>query len=308
MLLLSGSVLISIGTEDASAAQVTGTIALDQDVVTAHVGPGEDGIVEFTGTVTVDSIGPGENVQTIEVSLTASSDWPATITPSSMMCSASQVGTPMPFEVTVRVPNFADATTVGEVVVNGRIRTVPGALYHNLAPATGVIEIAPYAILYVRCDEPVREARSGDTAAFTLDVKNDGNYYANVSTELEDDEDWMFRGWNIDFPINDISLDIGASETIWVRASVPGNADDQTYALIFRFTSLSGNDTDDESYKLFINVTESRMEKLGDTGKDEFLKTAEDDNGRSIAGFEIFSLFMVLCLFSLVGLRKLRTV
>lgn len=317
VLLLAGGIFLLISTGNARGAQVSATIELDHPVQTAHVGPGENGTVNFTGTVTAEATGPGDNVQSIQITLDAASQWPTTISPTSLTIQASQQGVPVPFEVTVRVPNFTSAAISGEVIVSGSVRTLPGApITYSIPEARGIINIAPYAMLSVQCNDPSQEARPGDTVVFHLDLQNNGNYYDNVSMELEEDEGWMFNGWNIDYPINDISFDIGASETVEVKASIPKNAPEQFYSFLFDFTSHSGNDTDTKSYKLFLNVTGPENGVVGGNGgggsnghddaeKDGLPRAEGDESGRSIPGFGIHSVFIaVLALLPLSLVRS----
>ncbi len=178
-----------IGIPDpAEAAQVTGQITLDKSEQRADVGPGDSGIVMFTGMVSVAIVGPGMCVPSIEVMLTAdANEWPATIDPHRITFNTAQMGTAQSFEAAVRVPNFTSFTYNSNVTITGRARALPGTVTYNLLRARGNISIDPYFKLSVSCDEPYYEITPGDKFMHQLIIRNEGNTRDRIRIKIDED-------------------------------------------------------------------------------------------------------------------------
>ena len=211
--------------DSAEAAQVTAQIALDNPEQKADVGPGQSGIVTFTGMVSVAMIGPGQNVQLIEVTLQASAGWPATVSPSSIKFAATETGSAQPFTVVVRVPNFTSFTQSGEVSVTGRARTIPGALSFNIPPTDGIISINPYYQVSVICDEPYSEISPGDKFMYQLKIRNEGNSRDRIRVKIDEDaqEKMTNDGWVVSLGTPMISIEEGKEDIIPI--SVTGSSE-----------------------------------------------------------------------------------
>lgn len=210
--------------DSAEAAQVTAQLSLDNAEQKASVGPGETGVVRFTGTVKVEMIGPGQSVQMIQVTLTASAGWPATVTPSSITFLASQTGQAHPFEVVVRVPNFTSFTQNGEVIIGGSVQTLPGApVRYNIPETKGIISINPYFLVRVQCDEPYMEISPGDQFMYQLKIRNDGNTPDNINIKIDEESFKKLSGdhWVVTLSTNTIMVQEGKTENIPVSISAP---------------------------------------------------------------------------------------
>ncbi|MDP6154928.1 MAG: choice-of-anchor T family protein [Candidatus Thermoplasmatota archaeon] len=205
---------------EAEAAQPVATIALDNPEQTAKVGPGENGIVTFSGVVSVQMIGPGSNVQLIVVKLTAESPWVTSITPSTLTFEA-QNPSPLPFTVVVKVPNFQSFTTQGNVQVSGTVNTIPGALLSNIAPAGGIITIEPYYQLRVSCTEPYIEISPGDPIIFAVTVKNEGNSQDRISLDIPNQEALTDDEWVISLGTRTMMLEEKKEQVIKFSVTPP---------------------------------------------------------------------------------------
>jgi len=199
--------------EEAEAAQPVASIKLDTNEEIARVGPGETGIVIFTGLVDVNMIGPGQSVQMIVVTLEADAGWPATVSPSTLYFEASQMGQSKAFSVTVKVPNFTSFAMSGKLTVSGTVRTMPGApMYSTASPAMGIITIKPYFMLTVSCEKPYIEVNPADALNFKLRIKNDGNTKDRITMEITNMDD--LRGWVVTLGTRSLFLEENKEDVI----------------------------------------------------------------------------------------------
>lgn len=264
---------------DASqAAQPTATITLDQAEQTAKVGSGEDGIVRFTGQVEAQMIGPGSNIQMIVVTLQAECVWATTISPTTMSFSAQSL-TPKNFEVVVKVPNYTSASISEELTVTGTVGAKPGVLTYKIPPAKGIINIAPYNILTLTCNEPVKEALRGESLSYQLKIKNDGNSNARVTVGINDYTGLAEKGWVIRGPGEKILIDEGKEHVAEIHVIVPKGAPLRTDEFAVNGTSDAGpNATDYDEYTLFTDVVNRKTANgPGDDEDDEDDDEDQDD-------------------------------
>ena len=264
--------LMSIGvfSEGARAAQPTATISLDQTEQEAKVGPGEDGIVKFTGKVEAQMIGPGSNVQIIIVTLDADAVWPTSISPTTMSITAEDSG-PTNFEVIVRVPNYTSASISEELIVGGTVQTKPGGMTYRIAPVQGIITIKPYTMISLSSEEPYQEGTRDESLVYDLGIKNDGNCPTQVDINISDYEGLEDKGWQINIPTEEITIAEGGYETVRIRFDIPPYAPLDTYGAGVEVTAHAGNNlTDHGTYDLIIElVKEKKTEEIED----------DDDNG-----------------------------
>ena len=205
---------------EAEAAQPIATISLDDNEQKAKVGPGDDGIVTFTGTVTVQMIGPGQNVQLIVAKLQADAGWVTSITPSTMVFPA-QNPSPIPFTVVVKVPNFTSFSAPGEVVVSGTVNTNPGMLQSPIAAAKGIITIEPYYQLRVSCAEPYIEISPGDPLMFSVTIKNEGNSQDRISIDVPNQAELTEEEWVVSLGTRTMMLEEKKEQVVKLSITPP---------------------------------------------------------------------------------------
>ena len=274
------------------ASQPSGEIILHQSEQVAEVGPGEDGIVNFTGEVKVNLTGIGKNVQMVVVSLTIEAPWPASISPTTMSWDPQETDVPKEFEAVVRVPNFTSATRVEEIIINGTIKTYPGALLSNLPSAKGIIRIAEYAMLTVSCWDPYIEALPGESVLFQLKVKNDGNAEASISMEINEIDDMVEQSWTFENDKSNFIIDKSREELVGITVSVPTNALINLNSFDVYTVLRTGDEMDEQVYELFLNITGEENGTNGDGKMKSGGEMAEDE---IIPGFELS--YLVIGLF-----------
>lgn len=206
--------------EEAEAAQPVASITLDTTEEIARVGPGETGIVTFTGLVDVNMIGPGQSVQLIVVNLEAQAGWPATVSPATLYFTASQTGQSKAFSVTVKVPNFTSFTMSGVVTISGSVRTMPGTpVSYKASPAAGIITIKPYFMLTVSCEKPYIEVNPADALNFKLRIKNDGNTKDRVRMDITNMDE--LKGWVVTLGTRSLFLEEMKEDVINIAITSP---------------------------------------------------------------------------------------
>jgi hypothetical protein len=132
---LFSNILLIIPTEVRSATILpTATIRLNEPSQTAAVGPDDDGLVEFTGTVSVEF----NSATTVVVSLNAKDTWnSATVVPSALQFSVEDSGDKI-FRVSVQAPLGTDSNVAGKLTVLGKWVMYPTSMTGSCDPANGV--------------------------------------------------------------------------------------------------------------------------------------------------------------------------
>ena len=231
--------------------------------------------------------GPGQSFQSVDVSLSASSVWPITITPSLMTFLPEEMGTSRPFEVCVRVPNYTSATQNGEYIIGGSMTPQHSTVSYPIPETKGIITIAPYTLLQLSSLNPCQDVHAGDIVACDLIVNNHGNIQVYASLEVGDYEEWTDNGWNFSFPHNDVFIYEGMRESIDFLVVVPGGARLQSYTILIIARSKIGNESDEKEFQFILNVTSSSKTDGNDDKGDDTL----DDAGQEELGREAIPAF-----------------
>ncbi len=145
-----------------------------QHVQEADVGPGQSGIVTFSGTVSAD-LAPAGQSQDVYVCLHGSTDqgWPVTVTPAEVLL---QPGTEeAPFSATVAVTPETSYHTMGSLTVGGTASVIPGSQRDNIPSTTATIKIKQFYRFYMTSDRPCKQAVKGNNLVYNLSVNNIGN-------------------------------------------------------------------------------------------------------------------------------------
>ncbi len=158
-------------------AQVTGEIKLDEDEQGADVGPGQNGLVLFPGTVTVNT-----PVAQVELSVNAQglecSVYPTSFIP--------QTGVAYPFQAVVQVPNFTSCAEEHRIWVTGMATTQIGGQSYPLDPAKGIVKVNQYCMANVTPEVLERSIRGGESKTLRFQAQNSGNGKDNFSIHVRD--------------------------------------------------------------------------------------------------------------------------
>ena len=187
-------ILFPLALEDVSGACPPATIMLDDTNKEANVAPGESGCVNFTGAVTVSLVGPGQNIQTVIVELSADcEDWRTELTPSTLYFTPEDMGMAKPFNLSVTVPLETDRNDNRWVEVSGIMTIKPGFFQYSLSPAMGLITIIPYCVMTFDCPMPEKKVEPGGSLDYDLLIWNGGNGDESFNISVSGDSPFFER-------------------------------------------------------------------------------------------------------------------
>ena len=244
--------------QQAVGAQVmpTVTLALNETIKTAHVGPDDSGEVTFNGTVSV-ILNPATRVV---VSLNAEDTWgSAVVSPNSILFEENGE---KPFGVTVRARPGEPCINTGTVTVTGRWAMYPGSLAGPADPPEGVsgtIYIAQYYDFSLYSEEPLVKCNPGVDVYLDLIINNKGNGEDTFILMIEG----IPSDWRINFPTRH-SVTIPPFEKVnkTLFLNIPSDEPYHDVKLDVRIESTSDSKTKD-SLQLTASIEEEKLTIVG---------------------------------------------
>ncbi len=183
----------------------TATISLNEPSQTAAVGPDDYGLVEFSGTVSVEF----NSATTVIVSLLAQDTWnSAAVVPSALHFSVDDSGD-KPFSVSVQAPLGTDSNVVGELKVSGKWVMYPTSITGQCNPANGVegnIYIQKYHQAGYNVEDLQKTTEAGSAVQFRVFIQNTGNYDETYSFGIVNSDELKDKGINVDFSANSLQV------------------------------------------------------------------------------------------------------
>ncbi len=216
-LLFSLLFLTTIIPDMACAPQVlpTVSIALQEPSQTAHVGPGDTGVVTFNGVVEVIC----NPLTRVVVSLYSEDTWGSSVvSPSSLVFSISGEQS---FTVSVQAPLGESCNTCGTVMVTGRWVMYPGTLGGSCNPsggATGRIDIGQYHKYSFSSPKTNTQTSPGGRVEFELSIKNEGNGDDTVNLGVNNADELTTNGLHVTFSTTTLAIPLG--ENMYVNIFV----------------------------------------------------------------------------------------
>jgi hypothetical protein len=217
------TVLTNVFTEDAEAAvqgMPTVSIKLTETSKAANVGPGEIGVVTFTGEVQVTK----NQATRVVVSLAAEDTWgSAVVSPSSLLFASD--GT-QPFGVSVRASPRESFSTQGKVTVTGRWSMYPGGLSGPANPqagAEGRIDINQFFKFTLRAtSKAFQETAPGAPVTFSLTIQNRGNFMDTFTVSITNYERLSKKHFEVTASQYNIEiLENPAEEPVRIQVNTP---------------------------------------------------------------------------------------
>jgi len=280
-------ILTELISEEAEAEGMpVAIITMDTVEQTANVGPGETGIVRFTGQVEVYIVGPAEEGQIIVANLEANASfgWNTSINPTTLYFSVGSTETKC-FEIEVRVPNFTSFATQGELVTSGTVTFMSGNESYPITETKGIISIAPYYLLEV---EPLvinRTIKPGGSTEIELSIRNTGNAMEQFRISWDNKESSI----TLRPSMTNIVISEGESVNITVQVSVDEDC--------------KGGD---EKIKITVTAENSLVSGQTPAVQEVYLHLDIDKEASDTPGFTISDMFpvMALCLAIALWRRK----
>jgi hypothetical protein len=196
--------IIPTGVRSATILPIA-TISLNEPSQTAAVGPDDDGLVEFSGTVSVEF----NSATTVIVSLNAKDTWnSATVVPSALQFSVEDSGAKT-FRVSVQAPLGTDSNVVGKLTVLGKWVMYPTSMTGECDPANGVegtIYIEKYHQASYNVDDLQKTTDAGSSVQFRVFIQNTGNYDETYSFDIVNFDELNDKGIKVKFSANTIQV------------------------------------------------------------------------------------------------------
>ncbi len=204
---------------------------------TANVGPEDDGLVTFDGSVHVTKPPATEVI----VTLSADSDLvSATVSPVTL---TFQTEGEQEFSVSARANSGESAETVGTVVVTGTWRLTPGGFTGTAQPAEGVtarVLIAQYYDFSLSTNTNKVETNGGDTVEFDLTIQNEGNGLDTFFIEVTNENDLNDKEFQVSVSESEVDIYEHQSSIIKIFVTTPENTGEGKHELIVQVTSDNG--------------------------------------------------------------------
>jgi len=190
-LMILGAMLVLLPMNGQAAVNPVPVLALKLDAAQqdARVTESTQGVVQFTGQMSIDKL----PVERCVVTLTSTTDigWVSQISPSTAVFTSL---TPQSFTCTVVVPQGTGNNNQGKLVINGR--AVAGGL-QSQATTEAIITVLPYFRLTLDSDVPYREISPGSQAFFTVKLTNAGNAVDSFELEINNLKDLAAKKWTV---------------------------------------------------------------------------------------------------------------
>jgi hypothetical protein len=197
-----------------------------------------DGIVQFSGTVTV-LVPWSPSIQYLIVYLNATAgngtdEWP---TSTSGALTFSKQVTTQNFQVVVRVPSETTNYPQGLLTVSGRWRYSPGTMGGTIEPVTAIIYVIGYYDHALLARYSYVEAYRGDEVGYDMLVSNLGNAFDTYELSVENAN--QLNGKGVYVTVNDLRVPPLTEMTVQVNVTISSTASRGTHEIELR--SLARN-------------------------------------------------------------------
>ncbi len=237
------------------------SIRFAQQKMTAYVGPGQDGIVTFTGTVTAQAPW-SPNVQQLIVQLEPEAGGWACTTPPELPFSKGQ--TERDFAITVQVPQGTSHMDQGTLLVPATWHYEPGPASGSVEPVTAIIYVAQYYDCDLDTSTPILEAEKGGYAEFVVDVINNGNANDKMILEVLNLDDLVSDDITIQMSDNIVSVPEKQSVELSILAYVDEGTSTGRYKIVVEVRSKQAEDAgktcDTDAIELYLEVVREIQE------------------------------------------------
>ncbi len=256
-ILIIGSlgIIVSIDEDVEAVGTPVISIRLAQQKMTAYVGPDQDGIVTFTGTVTAQAPW-SPAVQQLIVELEADAGGWACTDPPALPFTKGQ--TERDFAITVQVPQGSTHTLQRNLIIGGTWYYSPGTMSGSVDEVTALIYVAQYYDCDLDTSTPIMEAEKGGYAEFVVDVINNGNGNDEMIIEVLDQYDLANDHIDIQIPDDIVSVPENQSVELSLLAYVDEGASTGRYTITVQVRSKQAEDAgktcEPDTLELYLEV------------------------------------------------------
>ena len=232
---------------------VIATIRCDPEnmVQVAQVGPGDEGVVIFTGEVNVDMVAGGDQKIIIYLTATSSHGWPTIVNPPRITFSQN-TDTEIPFRVVVIVPPNISCYINDTITVSGDATVFPNEYCDKLQPINMTVKIEQYHGSILKIKNSVQKVCKEEKVVYTLNITNTGNgqdIYNIYVNNLKEQEN---AGLDIILP-NEINLRANETKDIDIIIRTSKNTQPGKYYIELSVRSILEEQND--SFTVLDNIT-----------------------------------------------------
>lgn len=258
------------------------SISIAQPKVTAHVAPGQDGIVTFTGDV-LAQIPWSPSIQYCVVFLQADAGGWSVSTPAPLVFSKQTKS--QSFSLTVQVPPTTSHLTQGQLSLSARWTYSPGALGGTVPPTTSIIVVDQYYQFSVACENPFLEIQPGSATGFKLKLINEGNAADKLRIEILNQADLSDAEWTVQLSQNRFEVPEKSERQLTLTLTTPK----KWHLWMNKITTIN------------LKVVSSQAETLGQPSDVAEYSLYVRQRGVGIPGFEPTFAIIALALIGAVG-------
>ncbi len=204
-----------------AAGTVTVSVALDAHEPVVDVCPGSDGIITFTGTVSITQT-VDTQFQTAVVNLVVDTgQFQSTeISPIIIFAQSRDV----PFSFSIQVPPGTMSTKVDKILelsIGGTWVYEPGTLTGQVTPTMFFLEIAPFYLYSITSSHQYVQTSPGGEFDLDLRIKNEGNNNDRVQIDLLNREALDKAGWSVQYEINAFDIPYDEEKVVQLHVTTP---------------------------------------------------------------------------------------
>lgn len=171
-------------------------IQIAQPKQTASVAPGQDGIVEFTGTVFVQIPWTPEMEQLIVALEPRAGDWLVSSPPPLIFTRAIKQKS---FIVKVLVPTGTSQSVMGQLEVGGKWKDLNSSTWVAIPPATAIIVVDQFSQVDLDSPKGYIRIEQGQGVKTHVKVHNYGNGKERIRAWIDNIQELEDRGWKIEY-------------------------------------------------------------------------------------------------------------
>lgn len=285
VLLVIGSFGVLIIHEDGVEAvgEPAITVTIAQPKATAHVAPGQDGIVTYTGDVEAE-IPWSPSIQYLTVYLQPDAGGWSVSTPAPLVFSR-QTKT-LGFSLTVQVPPETSHYVQGTLTIGGTWEYDPGVMSGSLEETTAIIYIDQYYICALDTSTTTRQAEKGGYAEFIVEVVNNGNGNDEMMVEVLNLEDLSDDDLLIQMADNEVRVLEKQSVELSISAKVLNTASTDRYEIKLHVKSTMaeslGQPYQSDDMNLYLEVVREIKEPEETPAEDKENPPEEDQEDNEV--------------------------
>jgi hypothetical protein len=205
-----------------AAGEVTVSVVLDgEKTIQVDVGPGTDGVITFTGTVTATQpVDVQAQLAIVELVVNSGTFQSTEIAPIIIY----DQGREARFAFSIQVPPGYESTTVlGDMVlsIGGTWRYEPGGESGSVTEVEFIVDIDPFYLYKISSPQQYVQTSPGGEFDVELRVRNEGNSNDRIQIDLLNREALDKAGWSVQYDVSAFELPYNEEKGIKLHVTTP---------------------------------------------------------------------------------------